>query len=196
MRTIKKRSKIIRNTKKYIIETARSLFSNFSYLNVSMNDIAKKLKITKAALYYHFKSKKEIYKKVLEEVFKSLNLVIFKALKEKKVKKKIYKLIKDYLNFGLKEKNLIKVLMLNSLVSDSLIEKYVIRLRERIINLIQPLVKKLILNKKLTSKIDSKLTTSLLICLMDGLILEYSLFNKKIDLEKISNQILKMFSKF
>ena len=45
---------ISEGSKKYITDTARRLFSEFSYLGVSMNDIAKKLNITKAALYYHF----------------------------------------------------------------------------------------------------------------------------------------------
>ena len=55
---------VIQDTKKYITDTARRLFSEFSYLGVSMNDIAKKLNITKAALYYHFTGKAEIYRKV------------------------------------------------------------------------------------------------------------------------------------
>ncbi|MCK5459726.1 helix-turn-helix transcriptional regulator, partial [Candidatus Parcubacteria bacterium] len=44
----------LNNAKKNIIKAARGLFSEYSYLGVSMSDIAKKLNITKAALYYHF----------------------------------------------------------------------------------------------------------------------------------------------
>jgi len=54
---------IVQNTKKCIIDTARRFFSEYNYLAVSMSDIAKKLNITKAALYYHFTSKAEIYQK-------------------------------------------------------------------------------------------------------------------------------------
>ena len=47
----------LNNAKKNIIKAARGLFSEYSYLGVSMNDIAKKLSVTKAALYYNFTSK-------------------------------------------------------------------------------------------------------------------------------------------
>ena len=76
--TTQKPEDIIQNTKRYIIDTARQLFSEFSYLGISMNDIAKKLNITKAALYYHFTGKKEIYEKVLDNVFNDLSLSIAK----------------------------------------------------------------------------------------------------------------------
>ncbi|MFZ2975824.1 MAG: TetR/AcrR family transcriptional regulator [Candidatus Moraniibacteriota bacterium] len=73
MRTIAKQPEdVIQDTKKYIIDTARQFFSEYGYLGVSMNDIAKKLNITKAALYYHFTGKAEIYEKVLNEVFNPL----------------------------------------------------------------------------------------------------------------------------
>jgi AcrR family transcriptional regulator len=78
MKVIIKQSKnIIGITKKYIIDTACRFFSEYSYLCVSMSDIAKELNVPKAALYYHFSGKTEIYKKVLEEVFNDLSLSIY-----------------------------------------------------------------------------------------------------------------------
>ncbi len=44
--------------KQAILEVAADLFAKYGYDAVSMNDIAKKLKITKPALYYHFKVRK------------------------------------------------------------------------------------------------------------------------------------------
>ena len=85
----------IQDTRQYIIDTARQLFSEFSYLGVSMSDIARKLNITKAALYYHFNSKAEIYKEVLNKVFENLESVISEALKEKIAEQKLFKLIKN-----------------------------------------------------------------------------------------------------
>ena len=103
---------VIHNTKKQIIKTARKLFSKYTYLGVSMSDIAKKLHITKAALYYHFTGKAEIYKKVLDDAFDGFSLSIAEADREKTGSRKLYKLIKNYLDFGLKEKNLIGALVL------------------------------------------------------------------------------------
>jgi len=191
MTTIEKTQKdIIQGTKKHVIEVARRLFSEYSYLGVSMNDIAKKLNITKAALYYHFTGKTEIYKKVLDEVFNNLNLSINRAFSEKTTEKKLQKLIRNYLDFGFKEKNLIKALILKLPPANPQIKKHIIRSREQTVNLIQPLIEETIRNKKLAQKVDSKLVTSLLTGMMDGLLLEYSFLNKKIDSKKVSKQII------
>ena len=191
METIAKQSEdTIQGTKKYITDTARRLFSEFSYLGVSMNDIAKKLNITKAALYYHFTGKAEIYKKVLDEVFNDLSLTIIQVLNETTIDKKLHKLIKNYLDFGFKEKNLIRALMLKLSPADSQITEHIAQLRKQVVNLIQPIIEKVFVNKKITKKVDSRLLTSLLTSMMDGLLLEYSFLNKKINSEKASKQII------
>lgn len=186
----KQSGEIIQDTKKYIINTARHLFSEFSYLGVSMSDIARKLNITKAALYYHFTGKAEIYKKVLDEVFDSLGSAISGALDEKVAEKRLYKLIKNYLDFGFKEKNLIKALMLKLSPADSQITNHIAQLRERTLDLIQPAIEEALASKKLSQKVDSRVFASLLAGMMDGVLLECSLFDKEIDSEKISNQII------
>jgi len=45
--------------KRKILKTASRLFSEFGFLGVSMQKIAQKLRITKPAIYHHFKNKKE-----------------------------------------------------------------------------------------------------------------------------------------
>jgi len=190
METYKKQKNIARRTKEDIIEVASHLFSEYTYLGASMSDIAKKLNITKAALYYHFKSKAEIYKKVLDKIFTELKSSIAVAFDEKTIDKKLYRLIKNYLDFGLEEKNLIRALMLKISPKKSEINKHIAHLREQIVDLIEPLVKEVFLNKKNIKKFDSQLVTSLLTGMMDGLLLEYSFLDKKIDSEKISNQII------
>jgi len=191
MEIIKKsQENIIQDTKQYIIGTARSLFSEYSYLGVSMSDIAKKLNITKAALYYHFAGKAEIYMEVLNDVFDKLSLSISEAISEKTVDKKLHKLIRNYLDFGLKEKNLVKSLMLKLSPADPQIKNRITQLREQIIGLIQPVIKEMSASKKITRKVDDKLLTSLLVGTMNGLILEYSFLNKKIKSGKIADQII------
>ena len=191
MKTIAKQPEdVIQDTKKYITDTARRLFSEFSYLGVSMNEIAKKLNITKAALYYHFTGKAEIYEKVLDNVFNDLSLSIAQASNEATIDKKLHKLIKNYLDFGFKEKNLIKALMLKLSPADDQITKRITQLRERVVNLIQPVIEEVFASKKLPKKVDVGFLTSLLTSMMDGLLLEYSFLNKKINSAKISDQII------
>ncbi len=180
----------IKDTKEYILDTARKLFSDFSYLEVSMEDIAKKLNITKPAIYYHFKNKTEIYLKVLERVFNDLHSIILEASKEKTLKKRLFKLIKKYLEFGSKEKNLVKILMINLSIFDKKIVDLIFQLRKKTIDLVQSLIESKITKKKLKEKLDTKTLASLLVAMLDGTILEYSFFNKKIDSEKIASQII------
>jgi AcrR family transcriptional regulator len=180
----------VKDTKAHILSVARQLFSEYSYLGVSMQDIAEKMRMTKAALYYHFKGKAEVYEGVLDEVFEALSLSIAQALSERTTDRKLRMLIKSYLDFGSKEKNLIKALMLKLSKSDSRITRHIIRLRERSIRSIQPVVEEMIIGKKLVGRVDGRLLASLLTGMMDGLLLEYSLLNKKIDSEKISDQMI------
>ena len=191
MENIKTRKQdIIQDTKKQIIDIARQLFSDYSYLGVSMSDIAKKVNITKGALYYHFTGKVEIYQEVLDEVFAGLSLVIVEASNKKNTKDKLFALVKNYLDFGFKEKNLIKALTLKLSPANSQLNKYIVTSREQTIDLIQPIIKEVFVDKKTIKKIDSRMLSSLLMGMMDGLLLEYSLFNKKINSEKVSNQII------
>ena len=66
------------NTKERIMETALELFSQSGYLGTSMNDIAKQLGITKAALYKHYTSKQEI----LDRIVKQMNEMDYERAKE------------------------------------------------------------------------------------------------------------------
>ena len=180
---------IAQDTKKHILDTARQLFSDFSYLGVSMNDIAKKLNITKAALYYHFKGKEEIYNNVLNDVMDDLKLVIEDALNETTVEKKLQKFIKNYLDFGANEKNFIKATLLNLSTTDSYVMECLHTSKQAVTDMVLPLVKELTAHKNLTEKVDCDLLTSLLMGTMNFLLLDYSLTRKKYDSSKIANQL-------
>ena len=57
-------------TKERILETALELFAQNGYLGTSMNDIARQLGFTKAALYKHYTSKQEFLDKIVERMNK------------------------------------------------------------------------------------------------------------------------------
>ena len=187
---MEKKTSYKKETKEDIIEAASHLFSEYTYLGTSMSDIAKKLSITKAALYYHFKSKAEIYKKVLDKIFTELMSTIEDALSEKTTDTKLSKLIINYLEFGMREKNLVRALMLKIPPRKSEINKHIAYLKKQIVDLIEPLIKEVVSSKKDIKKIDNHLIISLFTSMMDGLILEYSFLDKKIDSKKISNHII------
>lgn len=65
------RNKYPERTVEQIIQISIKLFSEKGYDNTSIQDIAKKLGMTKGAVYHHFKSKREILEIVLKKYFES-----------------------------------------------------------------------------------------------------------------------------
>lgn len=57
-----------KNTKARILEEALKLFSQSGYMGTSMNDIAARLGVTKAALYKHYQSKQEILNSIIDKM--------------------------------------------------------------------------------------------------------------------------------
>ena len=55
-------------TKECIMKTALKLFAQSGYLGTSMNDIAKQLGITKAALYKHYTRNQDILNRIVERM--------------------------------------------------------------------------------------------------------------------------------
>jgi AcrR family transcriptional regulator len=56
-----------RGTRRAILAVARELFAAHGYAGTSVADIADRIGMSKAALYYHFRSKAEILRALLEE---------------------------------------------------------------------------------------------------------------------------------
>jgi AcrR family transcriptional regulator len=55
------------NTKRDIFEAALKVFSDFGYDVATMDEIAVEAGVAKGTLYYHFKSKEEIFKFIISE---------------------------------------------------------------------------------------------------------------------------------
>ncbi|HEK85999.1 MAG: TetR/AcrR family transcriptional regulator [Candidatus Saccharicenans sp.] len=191
-RIIPKSINSTQDAKNHIITTARKLFSDYSYLGTSMSDIAKKLQITKAALYHHFSGKAEIYKSVLDNAFAELSQAISEIPPGTSSQEKLRHLIKSYLDFGSKEKNLIKGLMIKLAPRQEEIINHIARLREKLLNLMQPVIEEALVGRRVLSKVDSRTLTFYLTSLMDGLLLEYSLLRKDFDSAEISKELLEI----
>jgi AcrR family transcriptional regulator len=70
-------------TRRKIISSALELFSRKGYDKTTFIDIAQKLKMTKGAVYWHFKSKSDLLKVIIEEAtFKFQNDIGFVGLGE------------------------------------------------------------------------------------------------------------------
>ena len=97
----------LEGTKRQIVDVARRLFSDRSYLGVSMSDIAARIGITKATLYHHFTGKEDIYRTVLDDVLADLDKMRTERIIEMlKGKHQIFIAtpnITNYSSFGLPE---------------------------------------------------------------------------------------------
>lgn len=178
------------DTRQSIIDESRRSFSEYGYLGVSMSDIAKKLHLTKAALYYHFSGKAEIYEAVLDEVFGELSSRLDEAMDETSTDRRLRRVVGTYLEFGRKEKNLIKALVLRLSPENDRLSRHIAEWRERIAIRIRPAVEGVSLEGKPSRRVDGRLLTSMLTGMMDGLLLEHSFLGKKTDPAKVSGQIV------
>jgi len=65
-----------RDTRARIQQVAVELFTEHGYEGTSLREIAERLDVTKAALYYHFKSKEDIVKSLVEDYYGQMDALI------------------------------------------------------------------------------------------------------------------------
>src|SRR6266699_3570240 len=64
------------DTRARIQQVAVQLFAEQGYEKTSLREIAERLDVTKAALYYHFKSKEDIVRSLVEDYFGQVDALI------------------------------------------------------------------------------------------------------------------------
>ena len=64
------------DTRQRIQAVALELFAEQGYDKTSLREIAERLGVTKAALYYHFKSKEDIVRSFTEDYFAQMDALI------------------------------------------------------------------------------------------------------------------------
>ena len=64
------------DTRARIQQVAIELFTEHGYEGTSLREIAERLDLTKAALYYHFKSKEDIVRSLVEDYFGQIDALI------------------------------------------------------------------------------------------------------------------------
>ena len=67
-----RREQAAEDTRAALVETARSLFAERGYADVSIDDITEGTRVTRGALYHHFEDKRELFRAVVEEVERDL----------------------------------------------------------------------------------------------------------------------------
>ncbi len=67
-----RREQSAEETRAALVETARSLFAERGYADVSIDDITEGTRVTRGALYHHFEDKRELFRAVVEAVERDL----------------------------------------------------------------------------------------------------------------------------
>ena len=69
-------------TKKAIFESAIKVFSNYGYTGATMDEVVARAGVAKGSLYYHFKSKEELFIFIIKEGINLINGEIEEATKD------------------------------------------------------------------------------------------------------------------
>ena len=105
-----------REKRRQLLETAARLFAQKGYEKVSLDEIAARLKLTKASLYYYFKSKDEIFFLIQMDAIEQANAGLEKVLAmeagpEEKLKEAIKNHVRivtrDYVTGTFRQKELV-----------------------------------------------------------------------------------------
>lgn len=180
----------LRGTRRRIIGIAGALFSERSYLGVSMSDIAERLDITKPALYYHFSSKRKLYAEVLDEAFTELRNLVTEAKSADSPDRQLHQLVKNYLDFGMRERNLVNALVMKLHPEDADLKAQLLSFRQELADQAKPVVWQAVSGRGPAKKTDGARLTEMLMALMDGLLIEYSFLDKPLNAERVADEIL------
>jgi AcrR family transcriptional regulator len=85
------------DTRARIQQVALELFAEHGYERTSLREIAERLGVTKAALYYHFKSKEDIVRSFTEDYFARLDALITKGRDQAPSKQTAMELLDGYI---------------------------------------------------------------------------------------------------
>lgn len=96
-----------------ILDVAKNLFMKNSYEGTSMDLIAKEMGFTKAALYYHFKSKEEILTQIMERTTQNATVFLEHSFKEKSSlnEQSLNEYYSELLDFLIIEKDVFRILI-------------------------------------------------------------------------------------
>lgn len=108
-----------KSTEHRILLAAQTLMGSKGYAGVSMSAIADEVGVTKASLYYFFKSKQDIYIRVLGDIIDEVTKHYSVNNDEKVTKASLAKKIVGSLQYGIKKGSIILSPEIDSLPTDS-----------------------------------------------------------------------------
>jgi AcrR family transcriptional regulator len=120
--------------KAQLLDVAKQAFAERPYDELSMDDIAHASKISKALLYHHFPTKRDLYVAALSEQAEELADVITKDLAEPAPIDRVRSGLDRYLEYIARHSSLFLSLARSGIGSDPAVSDIKARFRDRVIN--------------------------------------------------------------
>lgn len=184
------------NTKQHIIDIATTLFNQQNYDAVSMSTIAQHVGITKAALYYHFQSKHDLFYHCIHTTTDSFIEKIKEILAQETdtIETQLTAINTIHIEFILENHGFMNYLHHKSESGQDNIMELVYTKRETVATLMEPLLKKIIEKRNFKEPITPKDISAALLGLTQSLLCEshmtHTTCNKDILAKKITALIL------
>ena len=108
------------NTKKVLMESALRVFTEKGFAGASTREIVEASGVTKPTLYYHFSSKDNLYRSILEEIFERFNREIARiAAEDLPPRDKLLKVTRYYLDHCQESPREVQLILMAIYRSDS-----------------------------------------------------------------------------
>jgi len=143
--------------KKEIVETARRIISHQGMKSLTINAIARELKLTDGALYRHFKSKREILELLVEEIEDTLLSVVDEAsITTRDPLEKLETIFSSHLSYAEQRKGVTFLIITETLnLQDRDLQKRVLAVMSDYISRLEALLREGITNGSIRDDIDT-----------------------------------------
>lgn len=183
-----KRFSQITSTKSKILNKAWELFSNASFFNLSMREIAQTLGLAKSALYYHFTNKTDLFRQVIDNRLSAFRSK-FDTVVDRKLNatQKLKKLSTVYVKEVDQEKRLIRLIYSDLPSFDRSIKNKINEFRSELVNKLACVIKEGINQGEFRKNTDPYSTAIFLLNSMEN-----PAINKNINKNNLTNQAIKI----
>ena len=174
-----------------IVNAAAKLFIEVGYLNVTIEQIAKRANISKGLLYNYFSGKEELLKHIIDQILLEMSEFSKQILNTQNPSLKISLIIKTTFKL-LKEKSEFWQTVMPVIIQKAISEKMLLNLRQIFMSLTQDLIQTF----KAGGVKNAEMEAYQLGALMDGIALHYFYFSEnEYPLGKLEKALLTKYSK-
>jgi AcrR family transcriptional regulator len=110
METVAVQAPAAADTRQRLIDVAVDLFTRHSFAGTSLQMIADEMGFTKAAIYYHFRTREELLDAVVEPIFEQLSEVIADAERQRGASTRADHMLRGYAELAVANRALVSVL--------------------------------------------------------------------------------------